>query len=90
MSKADVLAAFDDNLDDPGSEKSGEYLHEHVLESARRALAAGDRTGLVDAVRVREWLAMRRLKTDVHAGGALWPDYVRKIDEPLAALPHDS
>lgn len=57
MSKDDILAMLASDLNDPGSQKSGEYLEAHVLRHARSALAS-DRGGLVDAM--RQWLELRR------------------------------
>ncbi|MCO6455263.1 MAG: hypothetical protein J5I93_08175 [Pirellulaceae bacterium] len=57
MSKDDILAMLASDLNDPGSQKSGEYLEEHVLRQARSAVAS-DRVGLVEAM--RQWLELRR------------------------------
>ena len=54
MGKSEILKGFEIDLSDPGSEKSGEYLHQHLLQRAKRALQQGDREGLVDAL--RGWL----------------------------------
>ena len=56
MSKADVLAALETDMNDPGAYKSGEYLEEHVLMHAQWFLPV-DRSGLIEAL--REWLSLR-------------------------------
>jgi hypothetical protein len=56
MSKDDVLTAFETDMSDPGSYKSGEYLEEHILIRASNALLT-DRSGLVAAL--QEWLSLR-------------------------------
>ena len=58
MSKADVLAELQDDFENPGSQKSGEYLEEHVLATAYRALILGDRQALVEVL--RDWISTRR------------------------------
>ena len=58
VAEVDVLSALQTALDDPGSEKSGEYLKDHVLEVVRRAMATGDRSGVIAALRV--WLCLRK------------------------------
>lgn len=58
MAKSDVLSAFQSDLDNPGSLKSGEYLEEQILKTVRCALRAGDRDGVIDAL--REWLSLGR------------------------------
>jgi hypothetical protein len=46
MSKADVLAALETDMNYPGAYKSGEYLDEHVLMHAQWFLPV-DRSGLI-------------------------------------------
>lgn len=58
MSKREVLLALEGDMTNPGSQKSGEFLAEHVLWTAQRFVAAGDRSGLIDAM--QEWLRLRR------------------------------
>lgn len=56
MSKDEVLAGLETDMDDPGAEKSGEYLRKHIIERSRRLLMT-DRRGLVEAL--LEWLSLR-------------------------------
>ena len=58
MTKEEVLNQFATDFSDPGSEKSGEYLREHVLRRAER-IVQSDRSGLVEAM--RDWLQRRSL-----------------------------
>lgn len=53
MSKESILLAFESDLEDPGSLKSGEYLEAHVLAHARSA-AAIEKDTLVEVL--RDWL----------------------------------
>ncbi|TAL16098.1 hypothetical protein EPN96_10810 [bacterium] len=55
--KVTVLVEFDTNLADPGAQKSGEYLREHILDSAKRALDRKDKDALIEVL--REWLDER-------------------------------
>jgi hypothetical protein len=56
MSKSDILAALETDMNDPGAYKSGEYLEAHVFMHARRFLPV-DRFGLIEAL--REWISSR-------------------------------
>ncbi len=58
MTKEDVLNQFATDFSDPGAEKSGEYLQDHVLRRAERIVQT-DRPGLVEAM--RDWLQRRSL-----------------------------
>lgn len=44
-------------FEDPGAEKSGEYLYDHVAAVARHALATGQREDLLNIL--QEWIARR-------------------------------
>jgi hypothetical protein len=44
-------------FEDPGAEKSGEYLYDHVATVARHALATGQREDLLNIL--QEWIARR-------------------------------
>ena len=57
MTKQDVLNQFATDFNDPGSEKSGEYLETHVLDRARQ-IVSDDRPGLMDVM--RDWMEPRR------------------------------
>jgi len=102
ISKEDVLKLFEVDLTDPGSEKSGEYLAEHVLLRARRILST-DRAGLIEALQA--WLQMKRdpetmlavnlvgernaldeLKNAIVQGKAFRPFYTKRVDEALQAI----
>lgn len=56
MSKEEILRTFETALTDPGSLKSGEYLEEHILVSAKKLILT-DRANLVNVL--REWLSMK-------------------------------
>lgn len=54
--KKNILKAFETDLSDPGSIKSGEYLEEHILMNARRFLIE-DRQALIEVL--QHWLSLR-------------------------------
>ncbi len=56
MGKREALDAFETDLTNPGSLKSGEFLEDRIRERAAR-LIPGDRAGVVDAF--RDWIARR-------------------------------
>lgn len=58
MSRQEVLNAFEIDFNNPGSEKSGEYLLGHILNSARRIITT-DRISLIEVL--SDWLDM-----DIH------------------------
>lgn len=64
MSKETVQSAFETDLTNPGSQKSGEYLSEHLIQRARSFLNE-DRIGVVEAL--REWIARRDKLYTLHA-----------------------
>lgn len=57
MPKDEVLAEFNIDFADPMSEKSGEYLYDHVLRRAKR-LIVEDYTGVIEVLRY--WLSLRK------------------------------
>jgi hypothetical protein len=57
MSKEEILAEFDIDLNDPVSVKDGEYLYEHILVRAKR-MVVNDRIGMVEVLRY--WLSLRK------------------------------
>lgn len=58
MTTDEILSVLETDVEDPGSEKSGEYLEQHVLAHAR-AIAKHSRKELVEAL--RRWLVLRSL-----------------------------
>ena len=50
MEKEEILSHLEDDLANPGSQKSGEFLEEHALVTAHRALETGNREALVEAM----------------------------------------
>lgn len=57
MSKNDILTKLQSALNDPGSQKSGEYLEEHVSVQLKRSIG-DDRVGVVQAL--ESWLEFRK------------------------------
>ena len=57
MSKEEALRLLETDINDPGAEKSGEYLEEHVITRSERLLKANNREGLLNAL--RDWLLSR-------------------------------
>lgn len=58
MTTDEVLSVLETDVEDPGSEKSGEYLEQHVLAHAS-AIAGHSRRELIEAL--RHWLALKTL-----------------------------
>lgn len=57
MEPSRVSLALQECFEDPGSEKSGEYLYEHVAAVAKHAIATGHREELVNIL--QDWIARR-------------------------------
>lgn len=81
---SDVLAALQSDLENPAAQKSGEFLEEHVLNTIRRALSAGDRAGVVLAL--REWIALRKEPETMLAVSAVRKERIRELRDELLAL----
>lgn len=87
MAKSDVLSALQADLENPGALKSGEFLQEHVLRTARRALAAGDHDGLVAAL--RDWLSLRQEPQTMLAVNVAKEERLRELAPDVQALRTD-
>jgi hypothetical protein len=83
MSKQDVLAVLETDMNDPGSLKSGEYLESHILLHAKQFLRT-DRLGLIDAL--SEWISLKsepRTMLAIRAAQELDLKEMRQIIESL-------
>lgn len=87
MAKLDVALALQSDLDNPGSLKSGEYLEDRIFGTVRRALAAGDRVGVVEAL--RDWLIMRREPQAMLAVAAAGKEQLAELVLDIQALRAD-
>jgi hypothetical protein len=58
MEPSRVSRALQECFEDPGAEKSGEYLYAHVAAVARHAVESGYREELLNIL--RDWIAKRR------------------------------
>ena len=87
MAKLDVVQALQSDLDNPGSLKSGEYLVDRILTTVRRALVAGDRDGVVDAL--REWLNLRQEPQTMLAVTAAKEEQLTELVLEIQALKTD-
>ncbi len=87
MAKFDVVQALQSDLDNPASFKSGEYLEDRILRSVRRALAAGNRDGVLDAL--REWLNLRQEPHTMLAVTAAKKEQLSELAPEIQALRTD-
>jgi hypothetical protein len=84
MAKVDVLAALQDDLDNPGAVKSGEFLEEQVLATVQRALIAGDREAVVQVM--QDWLRLRQLPHTLLAASAAKRERLTELIQEIEAL----
>lgn len=86
MEPSRVSRALQECFEDPGAEKSGEYLYAHVAAVARHAVENGHREELLNIL--RDWIAKRRepetmLAVDL-AGDLRLVNLERQLDALLA------
>jgi hypothetical protein len=84
MAKADVLLALQGDLANPGALKSGEALQGYVLSTCRRALVAGDRPGLLAAL--RDWLELRQEPQTMLAVTVARKERLTELEPEIQAL----
>jgi hypothetical protein len=87
MTNIDVARALQSDLENPGAIKSGEYLQERILRTVRRALVAGERDGVVEAL--REWLILRREPHTMLAVTAAKKEHLTELVLEIVALRAD-
>jgi hypothetical protein len=86
MSKNEILIKFEDCFKDPGSEKSGEYLEEHIIEVVR-GLINTDRKALISIF--QDWLNLRKDPETMLAVNIAKKFKLRELNEGIQQLLDD-
>jgi len=83
MSKNSILAELRSALNDPGAQKSGEYLQEHVARQLRRSIGH-DRLGVVQAL--ESWLETREEPQTMLAVRMAAEFEIQELRQPIEQL----